>query len=198
MNEKKSIKDHLNDLIIQIVHTLKERWWCVIVFVFLFYGLTIFYKGITAGVYLTDTNTFLYPITKIIAWAKNLKEIIEQFSSTKSILGVCLGHQAIAECFGAKLKNLEDVMHGVSSEIIFTKEESIFKNIPNQIKVGHYHSWVINEKTMPNCFEVTSKNEDGMIMSIKHKEYDLKGVQFHPESILTQHGLLMIKNWIFS
>ena len=129
---------------------------------------------------------------------KNLKEIIKQFSSTKSILGVCLGHQAIAECFGAKLKNLEDVMHGVSSEIIFTKEESIFKNIPNQIQVGHYHSWVIDEKTMPNCFEVTSKNEDGMIMSIKHKEYDLKGVQFHPESILTQHGLLMIKNWIFS
>jgi anthranilate synthase component 2 len=89
-------------------------------------------------------------------------------------------------------------MHGVSSKIIFTKEESIFKNIPNQIQVGHYHSWVIDEKTLPNCFEVTSKNEDGMIMSIKHKEYDLKGVQFHPESILTQHGLLMIKNWIFS
>jgi len=129
---------------------------------------------------------------------KNLKEIIKQFFSTKSILGVCLGHQAIAECFGAKLKNLEDVMHGVSSEIIFTKEELIFKNIPNQIQVGHYHSWVIDEKTMPNCFEVTSKNEDGMIMSIKHKEYDLKGVQFHPESILTQHGLLIIKNWIFS
>ena len=129
---------------------------------------------------------------------KNLKKIIKQFSSTKSILGVCLGHQAIAECFGAQLKNLEDVMHGISSEILFIKKDTIFKNIPNQIKVGHYHSWVIDEKTLPNCFEVTSKNEDGIIMSIRHKEYDLKGVQFHPESILTQHGLLMIKNWIFS
>ena len=129
---------------------------------------------------------------------KNLKEIIEQFSSTKSILGVCLGHQAIAEYFGTQLKNLEDVMHGISTKIIFIKEDVIFKNIPDQIKVGHYHSWVIDEKTLPSCFEVTSKNEDGIIMSIRHKEYDLKGVQFHPESILTQHGLLMIKHWISS
>ena len=74
----------------------------------------------------------------------------------------------------------------------------IFNQIPNQIKVGHYHSWVIDEATLPSCLEVTSKNEDGIIMSIRHKKYDLKGVQFHPESILTQHGLLMIKNWIFS
>ena len=129
---------------------------------------------------------------------KNLKEIIEQFSSTKSILGVCLGHQAIAECFGAKLKNLEDVLHGISSEILFIKKDSIFNQIPNQIKVGHYHSWVIDEETLPSCLEVTSKNEDGIIMSIRHKEYDLKGVQFHPESILTECGLLMIKNWIQS
>ena len=129
---------------------------------------------------------------------KNLKEIIEQFSSTKSILGVCLGHQAIAECFGAKLKNLENVLHGISSEILFIKEDRIFNQIPNQIKVGHYHSWVIDEETLPSCLEVTSKNEDGIIMSICHKEYDLKGLQFHPESILTEYGLLMIKNWISS
>ena len=129
---------------------------------------------------------------------KNLKKIIKQFSSTKSILGVCLGHQAIAECFGAQLKNLEDVMHGISSEILFIKKDVIFKNIPDQIKVGHYHSWVIDEKTLPSCFEVTSKNEDGVIMSISHKKYDLKGLQFHPESILTEYGLLMIRNWVFS
>ena len=83
-------------------------------------------------------------------------------------------------------------------KILFIKKDTIFKNIPNQIKVGHYHSWVIDEKTLPICFEVTSKNEDGIIMSIRHKEYDLKGVQFHPESILTEYGLLMIKNWIQS
>tara|TARA_B100000749_G_C18425203_1_gene465313 strand:- start:353 stop:871 length:519 start_codon:yes stop_codon:yes gene_type:complete len=129
---------------------------------------------------------------------KNLKIIIKKYAPTKSILGVCLGHQAIAECFGARLKNLEDVLHGVKTKISFLNTDSLFKNIPNEIKVGHYHSWVIDEKTLPICFEVTSKNEDGIIMSIRHKEYDLKGVQFHPESILTQHGLLMIKNWIFS
>ena len=129
---------------------------------------------------------------------KNLKKIIKQFSSTKSILGVCLGHQAIAECFGARLKNLEDVLHGVKTKISYLNTDSLLKNIPNEIKVGHYHSWVIDEKTLPICFEVTSKNEDGIIMSIRHKEYDLKGVQFHPESILTEYGLLMIKNWIQS
>jgi len=129
---------------------------------------------------------------------KNLKKIIEQFSSTKSILGICLGHQAIAECFGASLKNLEDVLHGISSEILFIKKDRIFVQIPNQIKVGHYHSWVIDKETLPSCLEVTSKNEDGVIMSISHKKYDLKGLQFHPESILTEYGLLMIRNWVFS
>ena len=79
-----------------------------------------------------------------------------------------------------------------------SKEDRIFNQIPNQIKVGHYHSWVIDEATLPSCLEITSKNEDGIIMSICHKEYDLKGLQFHPESILTEYGLLMIKNWISS
>ena len=129
---------------------------------------------------------------------KNLKIIIKKYAPTKSILGVCLGHQAIAECFGSRLKNLEDVLQGVKTKISFLNTDSLFKNIPNEIKVGHYHSWVIDEKTLPICFEVTAKNEDGIIMSIKHKEYDLKGVQFHPESILTEYGLLMIKNWIQS
>ena len=129
---------------------------------------------------------------------KNLKIIIKKYAPTKSILGVCLGHQAIAECFGARLKNLEDVLHGVKTKISFLNTDSLFKNIPNEIKVGHYHSWVIDEKTLPSSFEVISKNEVGIIMSIRHKEYDLKGVQFHPESILTEYGLLMIKNWIQS
>ena len=129
---------------------------------------------------------------------KNMKIIIKKYAHTKSILGVCLGHQAIAECFGARLKNLEDVLHGVKTKISFLNTDSLFKNIPTKIKVGHYHSWVIDEKTLPSCFEITSKNEVGIIMSIRHKEYDLKGVQFHPESILTEYGLLMIKNWIQS
>ena len=129
---------------------------------------------------------------------ENLKVIIKRYASTKSILGVCLGHQAITECFGGKLKNLKEVLHGISTEIFFLEEDVIFKTLPKKIKVGHYHSWVIDEKTFPSCFEITAKNEDGIIMAIRHKEYDVKGVQFHPESVLTEHGLLMIKNWVFS
>ena len=98
--------------------------------------------------------------------------------------------------FWGKLKNLEDVLHGISSEILFIKKDRIFNQIPNQIKVGHYHSWVIDEETLPSCLEVTSKNEDGIIMSICHKEYDLKGLQFHPESILTDVGEQIVTNFI--
>jgi len=128
----------------------------------------------------------------------NLKELIIKYAVTKSILGVCLGHQAIAESFGAKLKNLDNVMHGVSTEITLAKNDVIFQNIPNKIKVGHYHSWIIDAPTLPDCFEITSLNEDGLIMSIKHKTMDVKGLQFHPESIMTEYGLHMIKNWVFS
>tara|TARA_B100000959_G_scaffold46984_1_gene47996 strand:- start:273 stop:836 length:564 start_codon:yes stop_codon:yes gene_type:complete len=140
----------------------------------------------------------LSPGTGLPKEHQNLKELITEYAATKSILGVCLGHQAIAESFGAKLKNLNDVMHGVSTEINFVKKDIIFQNIPNKIRVGHYHSWVIDEPTLPDCFEITSQNEVGLIMSVKHKTMDVKGVQFHPESIMTEYGLLMIKNWVFS
>jgi len=129
---------------------------------------------------------------------KNIHNIVKQFASSKSILGVCLGHQAIAESFGAKLKNLDQVLHGVSSDIILIKEDSLFNNIPNNIRVGHYHSWVIDQETLPDCFYITSKSNNGDIMSICHQSYDLKGLQFHPESVLTKYGLLMIRNWIYS
>ncbi|MEE2700017.1 MAG: aminodeoxychorismate/anthranilate synthase component II [Bacteroidota bacterium] len=128
----------------------------------------------------------------------NLKSIINALHSSKSILGVCLGHQAIAECFGAKLRNLEEVMHGVSTKVLLSNDELIYKNLPKKIKVGHYHSWVVDNKSLPVCFEITSKNEDDIIMSIRHKEFDLIGLQFHPESIMTEYGLQMIKNWIQS
>ena len=129
---------------------------------------------------------------------QNLKIIIKQLASSKSILGVCLGHQAIAECFGAQLQNLDEVMHGVSTKIYLSTNEPIYKNLPNEIKVGHYHSWVVDNATLPSCFQVTSRNKNDIIMSIRHKKFDLIGVQFHPESIMTDYGLQMIENWAFS
>jgi anthranilate synthase component 2 len=126
---------------------------------------------------------------------KNLNDIIKM-TIHKPLLGVCLGHQAIAEYFGARLINLDDVNHGVTTEISIINEDYLFKNIPINTNVGLYHSWVVDRRDFPECFEITSVNKEGFISSFKHKELDFKGVQFHPESILTDCGLKMIENWI--
>ena len=128
-----------------------------------------------------------------------LKEVINRYASTKSILGICLGHQAIAEVFGATLTNLEEVFHGVltKAEILVT-DESLFKNIDSNFEIGRYHSWIVSRQNFPEVLEITSKDEEGNIMSLRHKLYDIKGVQFHPESVLTPLGKMMIKNWIES
>lgn len=128
--------------------------------------------------------------------AGSLLEIIETYHKTKPILGICLGHQAIAEYFGAKLENQKSVTHGQSDEItIITKDEILYKNLSNQITVGRYHSWVVSHENFPEILEVTSINKDNQIMSLRHKNHDVKGVQFHPESILTTQGEAIIKNW---
>lgn len=125
-----------------------------------------------------------------------LLDVIKKYASTKSILGVCLGHQAIAESFGATIVNMDEVYHGVSTPIEIIKEDSLFKGISKKINVGRYHSWAVEKKGLPADFDITCVGEKGDIMAISHKKYDVKGVQFHPESILTEHGLEMIKNWI--
>ena len=125
-------------------------------------------------------------------------DVIEKYGLEKSILGICLGCQAIAVHFGARLRNLREVRHGISSTINVLKRDSIFLGIPKKIDVGHYHSWVIDEDNFPDCLVITSKNEDGFITSFTHKKYELRGVQFHPESILTEYGLKMIENWLFN
>ena len=125
-----------------------------------------------------------------------LKAIIKTYASTKSILGICLGQQAIGEVFGAKLVNLDKVHHGVSSMINITvSDESLFKGLKNKIEVGRYHSWVVDAK-LSNELEATSVDNNGEIMSLRHKIYDVKGVQFHPESILTSKGKQILKNWL--
>lgn len=124
-------------------------------------------------------------------------EVIKRYAPSKSILGVCLGHQAIAEAFGGKLINLSKVYHGVSSEVnILSPDDYLYTGIPGRFEVGRYHSWVVSRDELPGCFKINSLDDEGLIMGITHKEYDVRGVQYHPESVLTQHGLKMIENWI--
>ena len=127
-----------------------------------------------------------------------LKVIVKEFASTKSILGVCLGQQAIGEVFGGKLINLETVYHGVATKVIKNvTDEDLFNGIEKEFEVGRYHSWVV-DNNLPACLEATSFDENGQVMSLRHREFDVKGVQFHPESVLTPQGKTMIKNWISS
>lgn len=126
-----------------------------------------------------------------------LKAVIETYAPTKKILGVCLGMQAIGEVYGGSLENLNTVFHGVASTLNVTDtNDLLFKNLPKQFEVGRYHSWVISNNSFPETLHITSVEEHGQVMSLKHKEYQLYGVQFHPESILTDHGKEMIQNFL--
>lgn len=127
-----------------------------------------------------------------------LKEIIAKYAPTKSIFGVCLGQQAIAEVFGGSLDNLDQVYHGVATDITLSvDDEPLFKGMDKTFKVGRYHSWVVSE-ILPDSLEATSYDENGQIMSVRHKEYDVKGVQYHPESVLTPNGKKILENWVNS
>lgn len=127
-----------------------------------------------------------------------LKQIISTYGSKKSIFGVCLGQQAIGEVFGGKLINLQQVFHGVSSKIkLCVDDEPLFQNLDQEMEVGRYHSWVL-DKALPDCLEATSYDENGQVMSLRHREFDVRGVQFHPESVLTPEGKKIIANWINS
>ncbi len=126
-----------------------------------------------------------------------LKDLIQKYAPTKSILGICLGHQAIAEVFGGVLENPEQVYHGIANDITKTSENSkILKGIPQVFKAGRYHSWNVAETNLPDCLEVTCRDDAKMIMGLRHKTYDVEGIQFHPESILTPQGMQMIMNWL--
>ncbi len=125
------------------------------------------------------------------------KAIIKTFGPEKSILGVCLGHQAIAEVFGGTISNMNQVYHGVSSMMKQTvKNEYLFEGVPADFEAGRYHSWVVEKDTLPGHLEITALSEEGLVMAIRHREYDVRGVQFHPESVLTEYGGLMILNWL--
>jgi anthranilate synthase component II len=122
--------------------------------------------------------------------------LLQTYYQNKSILGVCLGLQAIGEAFGCKLKNLDTVFHGLATPIKVINQDTLFDNCPTTFNVGRYHSWVIDEKTVSNQLIVTALDENNLIMAAKHKQYDVRGLQFHPESILSEYGETIIKNWL--
>ena len=130
-----------------------------------------------------------------------LLPLIKEYASSKSILGVCLGHQAIGQAFGGELINLSSVFHGVATKIEVRSQESgvgspLFNGLPNELEVGRYHSWVVSKENFPNELEITAEDETGMIMGLQHKTYDVQGVQFHPESVLTPMGEAIMRNWL--
>ena len=125
-----------------------------------------------------------------------LLDVIRTYTGRKPMLGVCLGHQAIGEVFGAKLINLSDVYHGVQTEGTQLGNDPIFDGLPERIKMGRYHSWFVDNSTLPSCLEVTATTDDGMIMALRHKDYDIHGIQFHPESVLTPDGRTIVDNWL--
>jgi anthranilate synthase component 2 len=130
-----------------------------------------------------------------------LLPLIKQYASSKSILGVCLGQQAIAEVFGGSLINLSTVYHGVATKIKVnaertSSENDVFNSLGNELEVGRYHSWIVNKEDFPKELEITAEDENGYIMALRHKTFDVQGVQFHPESVLTPMGELMMRNWL--
>ena len=130
-----------------------------------------------------------------------LLPLIKEYAATKSILGVCLGHQAIAEAFGGTLINLSTVFHGVATKIQISNRQSangksLFNELPDEIEVGRYHSWIVNDNNFPSALEITAKDENGYIMGLRHKTFDVQGVQFHPESVLTPDGEKILQNWL--
>lgn len=146
---------------------------------------------------LADTDKIiLSPGPGIPSEAGKLLDVIRYYAGKKPMLGVCLGHQAIGEVFGAKLENLDDVFHGVATEGSQLGNDYIFKGLPERFLMGRYHSWVVSKEDFPDCLEITAQSDEGQIMALKHKEYDIHGIQFHPESVLTPDGRAIVSNWL--
>ena len=172
------------------------------------YNLAHLVKELGAEVSVVRNDQFrlseLKPFDKIIlspgpgipTEAGLLMDVIDAYAPVKPILGVCLGHQAIGEYFGGKLTNLSQVFHGIASTISITAPDYIYKELPAQVQVGRYHSWVVDNEGLPDCLEVTSVSEEGQIMSLRHKQYDVRGIQYHPESVLTPEGRKITANWL--
>ena len=153
-------------------------------------------------IFLSDVDAYerivLSPGPGIPDEAGILKELIKQYGPTKKLLGVCLGHQAIGEVYGASLINMQKVDHGKSKLTKVIQDDSLFNGIPKEFESGRYHSWVVDADSLNGDLEVTATDEEGRIMAMRHSKFDVKGLQFHPESVMTPHGKLMMENWLNS
>ena len=149
---------------------------------------------------LSDLEAFdkiiLSPGPGIPSEAGLLLDVIRTYAGRKPMLGVCLGHQAIGEVFGAKLENLSDVFHGVATPCHIVAADPVFEGIDRDITIGRYHSWVVSKEALPECLEVTAVSDEGQIMALRHRTMEVHGIQFHPESVLTPNGKTIIKNFI--
>ena len=173
------------------------------------YNLSHLVKELGAEVTVLRNDQFeladLEPYLKIIlspgpgipSEAGLLCDVIRTYADHKPILGVCLGHQAIGEVFGGKLENLSDVFHGVATEGTQFGNDALFSGLPNRITMGRYHSWVVSKEGFPECLEITAESDEGQIMALRHKTLNVRGIQFHPESVLTPDGRKMLQNWLF-
>ena len=172
------------------------------------YNLSHLVKELGAEVTVVRNDQFeledLEPFSKIIlspgpgipSEAGLLLDVIRTYAGKKPILGVCLGHQAIGEAFGGKLENLSDVFHGVATPCHIVADDPIFSGIEHDITIGRYHSWVVSKENFPDCLEVTAVSDEGQIMALRHRELNIRGIQFHPESVLTPDGTTIIRNFI--
>ena len=172
------------------------------------YNLSHLIKEIGADVTVIRNDQFtlnqLMPFDKIVlspgpgipSEAGLLLDVIKTYAGKKPMLGVCLGHQAIGEVFGGTLENLSDVFHGVATEGTQFSNDYIFDGLSKRITMGRYHSWVVSRENFPSCLEVTAVSDEGQIMAFKHKNFDIHGIQFHPESVLTPEGKTMVRNFI--
>jgi anthranilate synthase component 2 len=142
------------------------------------------------------SKIILSPGPGIPSEAGLLLNVIGSYAGRKPILGGCLGHQAIGEAFGGQLENLSDVFHGVATPCHIVSDDPLFSGIPRDITVGRYHSWVVSRQGLPDCLEVTALSDEGQIMALRHKTLNVRGIQFHPESVLTPDGKKMLQNWM--
>jgi len=138
----------------------------------------------------------LSPGPGIPAEAGLMPDVILHYAGSKPILGVCLGEQALGEAFGGTLVNLDEVFHGVQTPCRVVKPDYLFEGLPEEFPVGRYHSWVVDAETLPACLECTAVSPEGQVMALRHRSLDLRGVQFHPESVLTPDGARIIRNWL--
>ena len=188
MHKKVLVIDNYDSFTYNLVHLINELGWEAVVLrndKFEIKDLAPYHK------------ILLSPGPGIPAEAGLLLDVIRTYASEKSILGICLGQQAIAEAFGGSLLNLGRPMHGIATPVsVIDPEELLFKDCPEEIQVGRYHSWVVNPADLPECLLVTATDKDNEIMALRHRQYDVRGVQFHPESVLTAYGKEMMKNWL--